>query len=490
MDFKREKIGLYDPAFEHDACGVGFVARLDGKSSHEVLQLALESVVNVTHRGAVGADSKTGDGAGVLTQLPRTLFAKELVKLGVEGVRANDIAVGMFFFPREVDTAHRCLQIVDRTCDRRGLRRLAWRDVPTDPSVLGGKAAATQPDIRQLIIGRPLGLDDEDYERVLYLARKEIEKRVSNESIGNFYVPSMSYSTIVYKGLFVAPQLRAFYADFANPDFETALCVFHQRYSTNTLPDWFLAQPFRMLAHNGEINTLQGNRNWFEARESELESPTWREDVHWLTPVCWRHGSDSASLDNALEALERSGRDVLHSMMMLVPEAWENLPEMDPARRAFYEYHACLIEPWDGPSALAFSDGRIVAATLDRNGLRPARYVITTDGLMVMASEAGVVEIDETRVAEKGRLGPGEMIAVDTGTSAEPPRLLRNDEIKAEIASRRPYGEWLRKQLTRLETKLTAPAPSNGHAANRNTKVALTPALSLREREPQAAAGD
>ena len=481
MNFKREKIGLYDPAFEHDACGVGFVARLDGKSSHEVLQLALESVVNVTHRGAVGADSKTGDGAGILTQLPRLLFAKELTKLGVEGVRATDIAVGMFFFPREVDTAHRCLQIVERTCDRHGLRRLAWRDVPTDPSVLGGKAAATQPDIRQLIIGRPLGLDDEDYERVLYLARKEIEKRVSNESIGNFYVPSMSYSTIVYKGLFVAPQLRAFYTDFVNPDFETALCVFHQRYSTNTLPDWFLAQPFRMLAHNGEINTLQGNRNWFEARESELESPTWREDVHWLTPVCWRHGSDSASLDNALEALERSGRNVLHSMMMLVPEAWENLPGMDPARRAFYEYHACMIEPWDGPSALAFSDGRIVAATLDRNGLRPARYVITTDGLMVMASEAGVVEIDETRVAEKGRLGPGEMIAVDTGTLSEPPRLLRNDEIKAEIASRRPYGEWLRKQLTRLETKLgepakpALPASSNGHAANGQSKETLIP---------------
>ncbi len=450
LPFRRERIGLYDPAFEHDACGVGFVARIDGQSTHEVLQLALESVVNVTHRGAVDADAKTGDGAGVLTQLPRKLFAKELVRLGVTGVRPDDIAVAVFFFPRDVDTAQRCRQIVERTCDRHGLRRLAWREVPSDTSVLGGKALNTLPDITQLIIGRPLGLDDEDYERVLFLARKEIEKRVSNAAIGNFYVPSMSFSTIIYKGLFVAPQLRAFYKDFADPDYETALCVFHQRYSTNTLPDWFLAQPFRMLAHNGEINTLQGNRNWMDAREAELESPTWREDIHWLTPVVWKHGSDSASMDNALEALDRSGRDVLHAMMMLAPEAWENMADMDPQLRAFYEYHACLTEPWDGPAALAFSDGYTVAATLDRNGLRPARYTLTKDGLIVMASEAGVVELDEERIAEKGRLGPGEMIAVDTVTK----RLLRNEDIKSAVAARRPYGDWLQRNVVRLETKL------------------------------------
>jgi glutamate synthase (ferredoxin) len=450
LPFRRERFGLYDPAFEHDACGVGFVARIDGQATHEVLRLALEAVVNVTHRGAIDADAKTGDGAGVLTQLPRTLFAKELTRLGVADVRQEDISVAVFFFPQEPDTARRCREIVERVCDRHGLRRLAWREVPCDTSVLGGKALNTLPDIKQLILGRPLGLDDEDYERVLYLARREIEKRVSNAAIGNFYVPCMSFSTIVYKGLFVAPQLRAFYKDFADPDYETALCVFHQRYSTNTLPDWFLAQPFRMLAHNGEINTLQGNRNWMEAREADLESPTWREDVHWLTPLVWRHGSDSASLDNALEALDRSGRDVLHAMTMLAPEAWENMAGMDPQLRAFYEYHACLTEPWDGPAALAFSDGYTVGATLDRNGLRPARYTITNDGLIVMASEAGVVEIDESRVAEKGRLGPGEMIAVDTVAK----RLLRNDDIKSAMAARRPYADWLQRNLVRLETKL------------------------------------
>ncbi|MGI8423763.1 MAG: glutamate synthase large subunit [Chloroflexota bacterium] len=458
MDFKREKIGLYDPAFEHDACGVGFVARIDGQATHQVLRLALESVVNVTHRGATDADATTGDGAGVLTQLPRALFSKELRRLGVSGINPADIAVGVFFFPREAETTARCLEIVEKAIDRHGLRRLAWRQVPINDSVLGGKALATQPDIRQLIMGRALGLDDEDYERVLFLARKEIERRVGNEGIGNFYVPSMSYGTIVYKGLFVAPQLRAFYDDFKDPDYTTALCVFHQRYSTNTLPDWFLAQPFRMLAHNGEINAVQGNRNWMEAREPELESATRRDDVHWLKPVCWKHGSDSASLDNALETIERSGRDVLHSMMMLVPEAWENMPDMDPARRAFYEYHNCISEPWDGPAALAFSDGRTVGATLDRNGLRPARYVITRDGIVLMASEVGVVEFDESEIVEKGRLGPGEMIAVDTLTQ----RLLRNRNIKDAVASRRPYGEWIERNVVRLETRLNGAALANG----------------------------
>ena len=256
------KHGLYDPAFEHDACGVGFVAQISGRPSHRVLELGLEAVCNVTHRGAVDADAKTGDGAGVLTQLPRRFFAKELARLGVTGIAPADIAVATIFFPGDEPAVKaRCLAIVERVCNRHGLRRLAWREVPVDVSVLGGKALATKPDIQHLILGRPLGLDDNDYERVLFLARKEIERRVSNEGIGSFYIPSMSLSTIVYKGLFVAPQLRAFYQDFADPDFETALCVFLQRYSTNTLPDWFLAQPFRMLAHNGEINTRSDNDN-------------------------------------------------------------------------------------------------------------------------------------------------------------------------------------------------------------------------------------
>ncbi len=442
--------GLYDPRFEHDACGVGFVAQINGQPSHRVLALGLESVANVTHRGAVGADAKTGDGAGVLTQLPRRFFARELERLGVGGVDAADIAVAMIFFPADALVKGRCAGIVERTCTRHGLRPLAWRDVPVDASVLGGKARATQPHIQQLILGRPPGRDDADFERLLFLARKEIERRVANEGIGSFYIPSMSRHTIVYKGLFVAPQLAGFFHDLADPAYETALCVFHQRYSTNTFPTWFLAQPFRMLAHNGEINTEWGNRNWMAAREPELASPAWGSDVEWLKPICVSGSSDSAALDNALEAIERSGRDVLHAMMMLVPEAWEHMPDMDPARRAFYEYNACLSEPWDGPAALAFSDGRVVGAALDRNGLRPARYKVTRDGLVVMASEVGVAKIDDAEVVAKGRLGPGEMIAVDTAGQ----RLLHDAEIKREIAASRPYGEWLERRLVRLETRL------------------------------------
>ncbi len=466
---RPSRLGLYDPAFEHDACGVGFVAQVDGIRSHRVLQLGLESVVNVTHRGAVDADAKTGDGAGILTQLPRRLFARELERAGVSGVPEQDIAVATIFFPREDPAVRqRCRLIVEQVCDRHGLRRLAWRTVPVDETVLGGKALATQPDIQHLLLGRPLGIDDEDYERLLYLARKEIERRVAHEGIGSFYVPSMSCRTIVYKGLFVAPQLRSYYLDLADPDYETAICVFHQRYSTNTFPNWFLAQPFRMLAHNGEINTLQGNRNWMAAREPDLASPYWRDEVEWFKPICWSGGSDSASLDNALEALERSGRDILHSMMMLVPEAWEHMPDMDPVKRAFYEYHACLTEPWDGPAALAFSDGSIVGAALDRNGLRPARYKVTRDGLVVMASEVGVVDLDDADVVEKGRLGPGEMMAVDTRAG----KLLRDDEIKQAIATRRPYAEWLQRRLIRLETKLNGHAP--GYEGERSTNGLLS----------------
>ena len=444
-------LGLYDPAFEHDACGVGFVAQIDGTPSHRILELGIRAVGNVMHRGAVDADAKTGDGAGVLTQIPRTLILRELASQGVTGIDPADLAVAMVFFPNDppalVDT---CRHVIEKACDRHGLRRLAWRVVPVDRSVLGDKALATVPDIEQLILARPLGQDDNDFERTLFLTRKEIERRVTSAGIGSFYLPSMSRSTICYKGLLIAPELPHFYRDLTDPDFETAICVFHQRYSTNTFPNWFLAQPFRMLAHNGEINTLQGNRNWMAAREPELASPQWRDSIEWLKPVCWAGGSDSTSVDDALEMLERSGRDVLHSMMMLVPEAWEHMPDMDPARRAFYQYHACLMEPWDGPAALSFTDGTIAAATLDRNGLRPARYKITRDGIVILGSEAGIVQVDDADCVEKGRLGPGEMLAVDTAAG----RVLHNGEIKAKYATRRPYGEWLTRRFVNLETRI------------------------------------
>jgi glutamate synthase (NADPH/NADH) large chain/glutamate synthase (ferredoxin) len=442
---------LYRPEYEHDACGVGFVADIAGRPSHSILQKAVESVVNLTHRGAIAADGRSGDGAGVLTQLPRKLLLRELTRMGVTDVAAEDLAAGMMFLPRESENGAVCARtITEAAIARQGLRCLGWREVPVDAEALGAGAAATQPRIEQVLIARPAGLEESDFERALYLARKEIECRAEEEGLDTFYVPSLSCRTLVYKGLLVAPQLARFYPDLRDPDYDTALAVYHQRYSTNTFPNWFLAQPFRRLAHNGEINTLQGNQNWIRAREPELASEVWGERIRELVPVIQAGGSDSAKLDNVLELLENSGRDILHSMMMLVPEPWENMPHMDRAWRDFYEYHASLQEPWDGPAALAFSDGVIVGATLDRNGLRPARYKITRQGVVVMGSEVGATEIDDGDIVEKGRLGPGQMIAVDTRAG----RLLTNVDIKGEVAARQPYGKWVRAQMLHLDDLL------------------------------------
>ncbi len=438
---------------EQDSCGVGFVANISGKKSRAILEKGIQAVINLTHRGAIDADAKTGDGAGILTQLPTKLFRKEVEKLGHRPPKEEDLAVGVFFFPRlEFDThalrsQERSRSIVEEAVSRRGILIYGWRNVPVDTTALGDKAASTRPEIEQLLMGRPETIPPAEFERTLYLVRKEIEKHIWESSIENVYIPSFSSKTIVYKGLFVAPQLRKFYLDLRNPDYETALCLFHQRYSTNTFPNWFLAQPFRMLGHNGEINTLQGNKNWMRAREPELASPLWKEDIETLKPVIWEEGSDSACLDNVMELLVLSGRDLLHSALMLIPEAWQNMPHMNPTIKSFYQYHACLIEPWDGPAALAFSDGRFIGACLDRNGLRPARYTITKDGMIVMASEVGVVEIDDSKVAEKGRLGPGMMIAVDIEKGV----FYTNKEIKNTYASRKPYGQWVKEQMIPLE---------------------------------------
>ncbi|HEY3135403.1 MAG TPA: glutamate synthase large subunit [Blastocatellia bacterium] len=425
---------LYDPRFEHDSCGVGFVADISGRVSHGVLETALDALSNLAHRGAVDADGKTGDGAGVLTQIPRKLLLREVERLGQDFLDPYDLAVGMLFLPGEDQSAATaCRKIVERVLERHGLVVIGWRRAPVNQEALGAKAAATAPLIEQVIIGRGRSGAD-DYERTLYLVRKEIEQAATK--IEDFYIPSLSSRTIVYKGLFVGTQLKPFYQDLSDPDFETALAVIHQRYSTNTFPNWFLAQPFRLLAHNGEINTLTSNRNWMRAREAEL-------GVDHLKPVIWEEGSDSASLDNALELLVRSGRDLPHSLMMLVPEAHENSPGMDPALRGFYDYAACLTEPWDGPAALAFSDGRFVGAALDRNGLRPARYEITSDGLIIMASEAGAIDWPPDKITEKGRLGPGRMIVVDVERGV----LLRDEGIKLERARRRPYRHWVRTRM-------------------------------------------
>ena len=453
---------LYDPIHEKDACGTGFIAQVSGVASHEIVRQAITAVTNLMHRGAVSADARTGDGAGILTQLPRKLLLRELAARGINDVSGDDLALGMVFFTQDdaEGTAH-AVSIFEQESARRGLRFLAWRVVPTDPSVLGEQARATLPDIRQAIIARPPDMDGASFERALFLVRRAVESEMMTRGDGEFYIPSFSSRSVVYKGLLVATQLSSFYLDLIDPDFESALAVFHQRYSTNTFPNWQLSQPFRFLAHNGEINTLQGNRNWLQAREADLRSDVWtKDDLRTITPITSTTASDSASLDHTFELLQVSGRSLLHSMMMLAPEAWENMPNMDEDLRGFYRFHAALTEPWDGPAALAFSDGEIVGASLDRNGLRPARFLITKDGLVVMGSEVGVLpDISNDRIIEKGRLGPGQMIAVDTRSG----RIMRNGDIKSEIATQQPYREWAERQYISLNVPIHAMQNGAGH---------------------------
>ena len=439
---------LYQPGSEHDACGVGFIAQISGKRSNAVLRHALQSLCNLAHRGAIDADAKTGDGAGVLTQIPYRLFAPEVTKLGHKLYHESDLGVGMVFLPHDHAYAQaRAKAITEEVIQKRGLFLFGWREVPINIRLLGQKAASTLPRIEQVLVGRPHGVTDDDYERRLFLARNEIEKRAADDQIKHFYIPSFSHRVIIYKGLLVSPSLEKFYKDLQSPEYETALCVYHQRYSTNTFPTWPLSQPFRMLAHNGEINTRRGNVNWMHAREAELEANFWGADIDLLKPIIQPGGSDSAELDNALEALVMSGRSILHAMTMLVPPAWRSDKSMPPELQGFYEYHRCFNEPWDGPAALVFSDGLTVGACLDRNGLRPSRYKITDDGIVSLGSEVGTIEFDDAHVVEKGRLAPGEMIAVDTAAG----RLLRNDEIKAKLSQRRPYAKWVREHLLRLD---------------------------------------
>ena len=419
---------------ERDACGVGFVADLHGRPTHDILVHALSGVTNLSHRGAVAADGKTGDGAGVLTQLPYALFRRDLGT----SIPAADLAVGMCFLPQDPGARSQAVAIIEDAAGQCGLRRVGWRDVPVNPAALGAHARTTQPYVAQVILARQRGQPDDAFDRTLYRCRRRIEREASVRDLG-LYLPSLSRRTIVYKGLFASPQLASFYPDLIDPIFTTALAVFHQRYSTNTFPSWGLSQPFRFLAHNGEINTLQGNVLWMRAREPGLRSPLWGDHLPELLPVIQEGGSDSAMLDNVVELLATSGRDLAHALLMLVPEAWEGNIELDGAVRAFYEYHTCLTESWDGPAALAFSDGVMAGAVLDRNGLRPARYLVTVDGLVVMASEAGVLDISPSRIAEKGRLGPGQMLLVDTARK----KLVRNPEIKSGYARRRPYRTWV-----------------------------------------------
>ncbi|MFQ3671392.1 MAG: glutamate synthase central domain-containing protein, partial [Verrucomicrobiia bacterium] len=442
--------GLYDPSMEHDACGVGFVANIHGTPSNDVLEAALRCVGGLVHRGALDADAKSGDGAGVLTQIPHKLFRRELEKLGHKLFAPSDLAVGMFFLPYDDEYAQaHCRKITEDILESHDLLPVDWREVPTNPKVLGDKAAATQPKIEQLFILRKNSdeLPDADFERLLYLSRKEIESKIATAGIHDCYICSFSSRSIIYKGMFTAPQLERFYLDLQDPDYQTALAIFHQRYSTNTFPTWSLAHPFRFLAHNGEINTIQGNRNWVRARENDFTDSIWGERARLLSPIIQPGASDSASADNALELLTLSGRSLMHSLMMMVPAAYQSEHGLDPKIKGFYQFHECLNEPWDGPAALVCSDGHVVAACLDRNGLRPARYEITRDGLIVMGSEAGLDDNEEKDILEKGRLAPGEMLVVDTIAG----KLLRNDEIKRHVAALQPYDQWADQSLVRLD---------------------------------------
>ncbi len=442
---------LYDSRWEHDACGTGFLASVSGEASHTIVTTALEALAHLTHRGAQDADAETYDGAGILTQIPRKLLLEELEEQHITVAQPADLAVGMIFLPsveRSPDAAQKSRTIIEQTLADVGLHLLGWRNPPLDATILGTRARETAPSITQVLLARPQQLAYDQYERTLYYARRLIERRLRESAITDCYIASLSHMTLVYKGLLAPNQLASFYRDLADPRYATAIAVFHQRYSTNTLPAWPLAQPARMLAHNGEINTVQGNTNWMQARESSLTSPLWNDQMADLLPIIQPHGSDSARLDNALELLTHAGRNLLHSMQMLVPPAWEQNLELDDAQQAWCEYHAGLIEPWDGPAALVFCDGRFVGAVLDRNGLRPARYTLTKQGMLIVASEAGVIQCEPDEIMEHGRLGPGEMIAVDV----EHGLLLRNAEIKEALAQRQPYRQWLNEQLIHLTT--------------------------------------
>jgi glutamate synthase domain-containing protein 2/glutamate synthase domain-containing protein 1/glutamate synthase domain-containing protein 3 len=457
--------GLYDPAHEHDACGIGFVASIRGEKSHEIIRKGIEVLVNLTHRGACGCDPETGDGAGVLIQIPHKFFVRESGKLGFQLPEPGAYGVGMTFFPVEKHERLQCEGILERIVREEGLTVLGWRDTPTYASAIGRVARASQPYIQQIFVGRGEGMDEDAFERKLYVVRKRAETEVGQSEIADreiFYIPSLSARTIVYKGLLLAPQITNFYKELSDPDVMSALCLVHQRFSTNTFPSWQRAHPYRYIAHNGEINTLRGNVNWMWARQSLLKSPLFGDDLKKVFPVISPDGSDSANFDNAVELLLQAGRSLPHVMAMLIPEAWAGNPHMKPEKRAFYEYHASLMEPWDGPAAIAFTDGRVIGATLDRNGLRPGRYVVTNDGLVVMASEAGVLDVAPEDVQRKGRLQPGKMFLVDTVEG----RIISDKEIKRELASREPYAQWLKDNQVTIDQ---LPEPSRMHYSDPET---------------------
>ncbi|MCG8354671.1 MAG: glutamate synthase large subunit, partial [Kiloniellales bacterium] len=433
--------GLYDPADEHDACGVGIVASIDGSPSRRVVAAGIKALKAVWHRGAVDADGKTGDGAGIHVQIPHDFFREQIARAGHEPDHGEGIGVGMIFLPRtDFAAQERCRVLVEREILNYGYTIHGWRQVPVNTEVVGEKANATRPEIEQIMIANNPGTTAQQFEIDLYVIRRRIEKAAEDESIKDFYICSLSGRSIIYKGMFLAEQLDNFYPDLLDERFVSNFAIFHQRYSTNTFPTWWLAQPFRVLAHNGEINTLKGNRNWMRAHECRMAHDFFGDHVEELKPVIRPGSSDSAALDAVVELMVRADRDLPMAKVMMIPEAWENERDMPQAHKDLYAYCNAVMEPWDGPAAVCGYGGRWVMAGMDRNGLRPLRYTVTTDGLLFAGSETGMVRIDEARVVEKGRIGPGQMIAVDL----EEGRLYHDRELKDRLAAAHPYGAWTR----------------------------------------------
>jgi glutamate synthase domain-containing protein 2/glutamate synthase domain-containing protein 1/glutamate synthase domain-containing protein 3 len=456
--------GLYDPRYEHDACGVGFVVNIDGRVNHSIVRQGIQVLENLVHRGACGCDPDTGDGAGMLLQLPHRFFAEEAERLGFELPESGSYATAMVFLPTKAEDRKECMGLLEKATAEEGQTFLGWREVPRDSSAIGWLARENEPVIMQAFIKREQGLDVEGFERKLYVIRRSVENSVrlsSMETKTQFYVPSMSARTIVYKGLMLAQQMGRYYPDLSQDNFESSLALVHQRYSTNTLPTWPLAHPFRFLAHNGEINTLRGNINMMASREKHLTSTLFGGNIKKLLPVLTEGASDSAIFDNAFEMLVRGGRSVAHSMMMMVPEPWSGYESMPDEKRAFYEYNACLMEPWDGPASMAFTDGVRIGAVLDRNGLRPSRYWVTDDNFVVMASEVGVLDIPQEKIIHKGRLEPGRMFLIDT----EEKRIISDDEIKEGCSMMRPYRQW----ITRSRVTLPKDCPTAERAKEKAT---------------------
>lgn len=444
--------GLYHPSFERDACGIGFVANIKSNKSHQIISDALTVLENMEHRGACGCEANTGDGAGIMIQVPHEFYFDECVKLGFHLPSFGRYGVGVLFFPREIRLREECRDIFNRAAEKLGLEVIGYRKVPVNTEGIGATALSVEPEMEHVFIACPDHINNPDeFERKLFILRNyashTINNTVKKDAIG-FYIASLSYKTVVYKGQLTSNQVRGYFPDLNDKRLVSAFGLVHSRFATNTFPSWKLAQPFRFIAHNGEINTVQGNLNWLRTNEKGFTSPYFtKEEMDLLLPIVTDGQSDSACLDNMIELLTLSGRSLPHVMMMLIPEAWDGNESMDPVKKAFYEFHASFMEPWDGPASISFTDGKIIGATLDRNGLRPSRYCVTNDDRVIMASETGALPVDPSIVIEKGRLQPGKMFVVDM----EQGRIISDTELKEQICSQKPYGEWLNKYKIRLE---------------------------------------